>query len=114
MMKEVNLRKWHRHMGITLAFFVFLQAGSGILISLREWSVPHTHADERAHTPAKAQVEHDGEESGWHQGLEFIHHGAGTLGTIYRILVGIALLWMLVSGSMIFIKMHGRARRSKK
>jgi hypothetical protein len=33
-MKEVNLRTWHRRIGIVLALFIILQAGSGFLIML--------------------------------------------------------------------------------
>ena len=35
-MKEANLRKWHRGLGIILAFFVILQAGSGLLITITD------------------------------------------------------------------------------
>lgn len=35
-MKDANLRKWHRRMSITLALFIILQAGTGLLLSL-DW-----------------------------------------------------------------------------
>jgi len=34
-MKESELRKWHRNFGIFLVLFIIIQAGSGLLISLK-------------------------------------------------------------------------------
>ena len=36
--------------------------------------------------------------------LEFIHRGGGTPGTIYRLAVGLSMLVMVVSGSMVFLR----------
>lgn len=38
------------------------------------------------------------------QSLEFIHRGGGTPGTIYRLAVGLSMLVMVVSGSMVFLR----------
>jgi len=108
-MKEANLRRWHRNLGILLAVFIILQAGSGLLISLGELSVPHTHAHEEGQGSLQT---HEEAESFWHESLEFIHHGGGTFGTIYRILVGVGLAGMAVSGSIIFFKIKSRSRRN--
>jgi hypothetical protein len=141
-MKESNLRKFHRNMGISLVVFIVLQAGSGFLISTSELSAPHSHAHEKqAHekAPEPAVVSshanevheeavvsplsneeheetvmpsnaHEEEESLWHESLEFVHHGAGPIGTIYRLLAGFGILGMAVSGSMIFFKIRARSR----
>ena len=45
-MKESVFRRWHWSLGILLALFIILQTGSGLLISLGELSVPHSHAHE--------------------------------------------------------------------
>ena len=110
LMKESILRRWHRSLGILLALFIILQTGSGFLISLGELSVPHSHALEDTH--ASSHGNNEGE-SLWHEGLEFIHHGAGTAGSLYRILIGIGLLWMAVSGSMIFLKIRARSKKGQ-
>ena len=107
-MKESNLRRWHRNLGILLALFIILQAGSGFLISLSGLSMPHSHANDGNHTPS---LTHEEEEGVWHEGLEFLHHGAGRAGAIYRILLGIGLVLMAVSGSMIFFKIRARTRK---
>ena len=108
-MKEMDLRKWHRTIGITAALFIILQTGSGFLLSLGDLSVAHTHANEEAYTTSHA---HEDVESSWHEVLEFIHRGGSTAGVIYRIAMGICLLVMVVTGSMIFFKV--RARSGKK
>ena len=43
-MKKSDIRKWHRNLGILLALFIVFQAGSGLLITLNDLSVPHSHA----------------------------------------------------------------------
>lgn len=106
-MKESDLRKWHRTIGIVLAVFVALQAGSGFLLSLNELSMPHSHAY------IESVVPHHGHEEGesiWHEGLEFVHHGGGLVGTAYRLLVGIGIIGMAISGCMIFFKIRARSR----
>ena len=108
-MKEVGLRRWHRGLGIIVALFIILQTGSGFLLSLGELSVPHTHAHEGAYAPGH---DHKEGESSWHKALEFIHYGGSTAGTIYRLVIGISLLAMAVSGSTIFFKMRARFRKS--
>ena len=109
-MKESVLRRWHRSLGILLALFIILQTGTGFLISLGELSVPHSHAHED--TNASSHGNNEGE-SLWHEGLEFIHHGAGIAGSLYRIFIGIGLLLMTVSGSMIFFKIRIRSKKNQ-
>lgn len=106
-MEESVLRTWHRTLGIVLALFIIFQAGSGFFISLSQMSVSHTHAHEESHPSAHG---HEEGESFWHDSLKFIHHGAGTLGTVYRIIVEIGILVMVLSGSMIFFKIRARSK----
>ena len=113
-MKEYDLRKWHRRVGIILAIFLILQAGSGLLITVGEVSeTPRSHA----HTAYQAaSTEHDAHEEGeefWDTILGFIHHGAGTSGDIYRIIVGIATLWMVFTGGTIFFRMRSRSQKRR-
>ena len=109
-MRESDLRKWHRRMGIALGLSIILQAGSGLLISLGEFQARHSHAH------GEAVVEeirhHDDERSLWHESVEFIHHGGGALGAVYRLLLGTGMVGMVVSGSMIFFKVRARTRKS--
>ena len=113
-MKEYDLRKLHRSVGIILAVFLILQAGSGLFISI--WEVPETYRS-YAHTAYQAaSTEHEEHEEGeafWRTIFGFIHHGAGTFGDIYRIIVGIATLWMVFTGGMIFFKMRSRSQKRR-
>jgi hypothetical protein len=104
-MKEVSLRRWHRNAGIVIAIFIMLQAGSGLLMSM-EGIVPRE---------SHAHQEHDGNgggESSWTEIVEFVHFGGGALGALYRLVLGLGILWMAVSGTTIFLKI--RARTVKK
>ena len=104
-MKESDLRKWHRGLGIILALFIILQAGSGLLISLSGLGTPHSHA--RSETVAHAGPHEDGK-STVKTSLSFIHHGAGVVGLFYRILLGIGILGMAIAGSVIYFKIRVR------
>ena len=85
-MKESDLRRWHRTFGIILSLFIILQTGSGLLISLSEIGTPHSHA----HSESVVHADTHGEgKSQWKASIGFIHHGAGPIGLIYRILLGI-------------------------
>ena len=107
-MREPELRKWHRRLGIVLAALIVFQAGSGLLLTLSEWSEPHVHAHGENH---EATYGHHGDgQSLWEESLKFIHHGAGTGGNIFRFVVGAGLLWMVVSGIMIFSRIRTRTK----
>ena len=108
-MKEVDLRRWHRAIGIIAVLFIILQAGSGFLISLSQLSVPHTPAHENTYSTGHAHEEGD---SLWHDALVFVHLGGGIIGIIYRILLGIGIVMMAVSGSTILFKARARSRKS--
>lgn len=108
-MKESDLRKWHRGIGIILALFILLQAGSGFLISLSGLSTPpHSHAHTEAAIPPTS---HTRGTSVWNNFLRSVHHGGDAVGSIYRILVGIGTVGMAVSGSGIFFKSRGRLQK---
>ena len=109
-MDEIQLRKLHRRIGITLALFIILQAGSGLIISISELVTSHNHA----HNDMPESHRHQSEnESMWHEMLEFVHHGAGTFGIAYRILVGTGTLAVTVAGCIIFLKMKARYKQKR-
>jgi hypothetical protein len=106
-MKEVNLRAWHRRIGIVLALFIILQAGSGFFITLGDLirsKSPDTES-------AVAATTVDKEEDFWDEALEFIHFGDDVAGGIYRILLGVGVMWMAVSGSLIFFRIRARSKK---
>lgn len=110
-MKESDLRKIHRHLGIILALFLFLQGGSGMLLTLGELFTPkHAHSnttddhhegltmDDSSLTKVKNQSRDEE-----HGIIGQIHHKEGTVWSFYRVLVGSGLLAMVFSGVIIFI-----------
>ncbi len=88
-MDEAYLRKWHRTMGIILAFFIFLQAASGALMAL-EFALNST---------------------GLFGVLTSLHFGGGSWGNLYRILLGLGLMGMAASGTLIYFKIQARMRK---
>ena len=77
-MSQIHLRKLHITAGIILAVFILTQAGTGLLLNYRFISPPN--------------------------GFRLIHWGGGMPGMIYRGLLGCGLLFMVISGAVIFFK----------
>lgn len=107
-MKESDLRKWHRVLGIFLFLFVIMQAGSGLLISLGGLGTGDSHS--QVHSEAMSGMDAEGEESPWLEVLKFVHHRAGLLGFVYRIFVGMGTLGMAITGSVIFMRIRARKK----
>jgi hypothetical protein len=115
--KEVFIRKWHRRMGICLALLIFLQAGTGLLLTVGERIAPdsHAHADaglsntEEGHHRDVQDIVTAAERHGI---IGEIHHGGGWPGFIYHLVVGFGAIGMVGSGSAIFLKGKARTRRS--
>ncbi|MEW6441960.1 MAG: hypothetical protein AB1640_13575 [bacterium] len=104
-MKELDLRKWHRNLGIFLALLILIQAGSGLVMTLAEES-SHAHAD----SESEPLGEEEGAEPAWLEFLEGIHTEGGTVGYAYRLLVGLGLMVVAVTGIWIFVKIQVRQR----
>jgi uncharacterized iron-regulated membrane protein len=82
-MKEKTLRQIHRSAGVILAFFIIIQTFSGVLLSLHilpAGSIPGV-----------------------------IHFQLGITGTLYRIILGLGILWMAFSGLWINMKIRARS-----
>lgn len=85
-MKEGDLRKLHRRIGITLALFIALQTATGLMMSL-------------------------GLLPTWYGIFGFLHYGAGVGGYVYRIFLGIGMLGAVLSGTLIFFRMTARSSK---
>jgi hypothetical protein len=97
-MTEGYLRTWHRRMGIILALFIVIQTASGVMLSFIGL-VPGGGVDG----------------SLWHglnEFLEPLHLGGGVWGKLYRIALGLGLLGMATSGTLIFFKIRARTLKS--
>ena len=85
-MDEAYLRRRHRTLGIVLAPFFFLQAMSGAMLAL-EFAL---------------------KSPGLFGALTGLHFGGGFWGQIYRIILGLGLMGMAASGTLIYLKIRGR------
>jgi uncharacterized iron-regulated membrane protein len=88
-MNEAYLRKWHRRLGIGFAVFIFLQTLSGLILNL----------EDLVDIAAVAR---------W---SSVLHRGGGEFGTVYRSLLGLGLLGMVFSGSLIFYNIRQRSQK---
>lgn len=104
-MKEVELRKWHRILGILVSLFIIIQAGSGLILSFieNEPSQAYGHSEYQKEDETEAGSSID-------ELLELIHTGGGGVGVIYRLVVGVGLLLMVGSGVWIFVKVQLRQK----
>jgi cytochrome b len=103
-MSQATLRRWHRRIGVALALFILLQAGTGLLL---EW--------ENFFRPEPALQGHVHEEEEETDIPATIHHGSffpatKTAVSIYRLLLAAGLIWMALSGGVIFLRMPSRAK----
>lgn len=113
-MKQAGLRKWHRRLGLALAVFIVLQAGSGLWLTVTEMGSSHGHPETGEHQEA-ATAEghgHEAEESSGHGIVGAIHHSEATWVGIYRIALAVGILLQTVLGLGIFAAMKQVSRAS--
>ncbi len=88
-MTEADLRQGHRTMGIILALFIFLQAASGAMMALEFFL----------------------KSPGLFGSLTKLHFGGGSLGHLYRLVLGLGTVGMATSGVAIFLKIRARTQK---
>lgn len=104
-MTEPSLRKLHRWAGVVMAPLAILQAASGMFLSV-DWLLGfHHRAGEalRGNIPLALRL--------WDALLVDIHYGMGALGAVYHIFLGAGLIWVAISGIVIFVKIRARQKR---
>jgi len=87
-MTEKTLRRFHRAVGIPLVLFVIVQVGTGTLLSIEDLLGRY-----------------------WGGLLQTVHHQYGLTGDIYRVVVGVGILWMAVTGLSISMKIRARTKK---
>ena len=90
-MQEKNLRKVHRYVGNIIAIFVIIQALSGTILSVQLLL---------GGAPLGTTV--DGI---W----DLVHFRLGPAGNIYRIMLGLGIILMAVTGGWISLKIRARS-----
>ena len=92
-MKEVEVRKFHRTLGIIVVWFLALQALSGLILAalgLASGSTP-SQLDSLMST---------------------LHTGWNPAGSLYRLLLALGTLGQGISGIMIFFLIRARTRKA--
>ena len=104
-MKEPDLRKLHRTVGVVIAPLLILQALSGTFLSI-DWLLGiHKRAGEaiKETIPPLLRL--------WDMILVDIHYGLGVGGAFYHVLLGIGAVGVAVSGFMIYLKIRERQKQ---
>jgi len=103
-MEESDLRKWHRKVGTALAPLIILQAISGIFLSV-DWLLGyHQRIGQviKEDVPSLIAL--------WDKILVTIHYGFELPGSPYHIGLGIGLIWIVISGVLIFLRIRARKK----
>jgi succinate dehydrogenase/fumarate reductase cytochrome b subunit len=104
-MKELDLRKLHRIAGVAVAPLLILQVLSGIFISV-DWLMGiHRRAGEAIKENFSPLLRL------WDMILVDIHYGPGMGGALYHIVLGIAAIWVVASGFVIFLRIRARQKQ---
>ena len=108
-LQELTLRRWHRRAGIFLAVLILVQAISGVVIAFNLLFI--FHHDVSALLDAR---ESHGLHRAWDYIFMDIHYGGGWVGSIYHIAVGVGLVWIVVTGTLIYFRGVRRSRLARR
>lgn len=110
-MKESKLREIHRYLGVCLAILLTLQGITGLLLTFEHLFKPTLQGD---HTAYGGELVEKGHKSHLFRLVETIHTEGGTIGGLYRGVVGLGLLAMVGSGLRIYLFVRSRRIKTKK
>ena len=112
-MKENVIRKYHGLTGILLSIFIIIQVGSGTIIALNTIIVPGLHEHGECFNVDGHGISGGENSLTGRTGLtEIIHHHGVTIIQILRIVLGIGIFMMVISGSTIYLMAHIRKKKS--
>lgn len=104
-MKGIYLNKLHRYVGITLAPFIVIQTMSGLLLKFGLFRRGGAGIGGVEAVPAAGVFD---------PFLVKAHFGPGIVNDIYHILMALAIVWMAVTGWMLFLRIRRAQRRSSR
>ena len=102
-MKGVYLNKLHRYAGICLTPFLLIQTISGLMLDFGLF---------RRGTSALSGQEAQPERSVLDAFLVKVHFGPGIVNDGYHILLAIAIVWMTVSGWLLYLRIRKARKKS--
>lgn len=111
-MNEGDVRRVHGIVGVLLSLFVLVQVGSGTLIAVNEFLGlgRHVHAEPSQHHHDEAADTHqdENEKDGF---LQIIHHHGERPVQALRVLLGIGIVFMVLSGTRIYFLARMRTKK---
>ena len=102
---QQTLRKWHRRIGLVLALFLVIQGLSGAWLAVAEVETESDHVSDGRHEEKTNGNEHESE---FKEIMEAIHKGGGFPTAPYRVVLGLGITFMALTGSLIFLKVGMR------
>lgn len=103
-MNWISINKAHRYVGIVVAPFLAIQTISGLLLGIGLFRRPGSTLTERG-LPLVFE--------GWEGLFAKTHFGPGATDDIYHLLLGAGIIWMAVSGWVLYLR-GWRARRKNR
>ncbi len=101
-MKKIRLNILHRYVGICIAPFIVLQALSGLLLNFGMFR-KGSAATVGQHGPAASSI--------WDLLLIKVHFGSGLLNDAYHLLLGAGIIWMAVTGWILYLRIRRMLRK---
>jgi uncharacterized iron-regulated membrane protein len=102
-MKAIYLNKMHRYVGICIAPFIVIQTFSGLLLDFGFFRRSRSGLDVEVASHARNVAD---------SLLVRIHFGPGLLNDCYHLLLGLGVLWMAVTGWMLYLRIIKMRKKS--
>ena len=102
-MKAIYLNKMHRYVGICIAPFIVIQTFSGLLLDFGFFRRSRSGLDVEVASHARNLAD---------TLLVKIHFGPGLLNDCYHLLLGLGVLWMAVTGWMLYLRIMKMRKKS--
>lgn len=102
-MKEIGINKLHRYAGIAIAPFLVIQALSGLFLDFGLFRAGSTVTGAQKMPAARGA---------WDLLLLKIHFGPGLISSTYHLLLGAGIIWMAVSGWVLYLRMRRTRRKA--
>lgn len=113
-MTERYVRKIHGTIGVVLSLFILVQVGTGTLIALDEFlgRGRHVHA-EPSHHDGNHKDDYRNEQNDEEGFIQVIHHFGGWPVQALRFLLGLGVVFMVISGTRIYVLAHNRGKQGR-
>ncbi|MDO3377212.1 hypothetical protein [Geoalkalibacter halelectricus] len=104
-MDQRQLRRWHYRVGLLLAPFLLLQAFSGLVLTYGVFSPVDTALAEEAPEVVR---------TAWNLLMLRLHYGPGLIGWIYHSVIGLGMIWLVLSGVWIWFDRKRKMRQARR